>query len=1362
MTTFAGTGADQSYTVPAGVYAVQVVVNGAPGGNGWNYNALGAAGGNGGSVSAVIPVTPGEVLDVRVGVQGAINSGTTVAPSAYPGGGQGGYDSNYDVAGGNGGGYSGIFSGTTPLIVAGGGGGGGGSGGGTTYGGAGGAGGNPGGNGANGTSGGTGGSGGPGATQTTGNASLLGGNGGSNSNGNGDGGGGGGGYYGGEGGGTGGGSGSTATGGGGGGGGSSYAYASATSVSYTAGPGNGSNGSITITPIVPLAPTLTSPANASYGDLQNDASVYPFDWGYNTGGNGPETGYIFHQKVSGASSYNFWNASTNAFQSTSVSNTSTATSITFPNGVWTDNTTYNWSVASIDAGGTGPFASDFTVNAQAAPSVSVTAPTGTYSGSQTPTVEWADTLASGGTQANYRVVTYPSSVYNESGFVAGTTTGWVDDSGTVASAVTSYVVATPLPNNVTYRSYVIITQAPGSQTGTGYTTFTVALDTPAQPNDSATSGTDPTTGCPRIGITVNGHDNLLSANDASFEGGIGTWVVGTNCTIAQSAAEALDGSYSLALTSVAAGNMAAQTAAGTSGYAVTPGTSYTAIGSLRSAVSPRGVQVGIVWYTSSGGQISYAYGPATGDNTAGWEEVTYTAIAPSNAAFAAVTVQVLGTGGASEVHYLDCVGLFATSVPSESQWAGINPNLLSSGDFELGTEGWGSNNGATISQSSTYAFTGLNSLESVVAAQLYSGASLPLGSALVAGLTYTFSAWMYQPALVSGGGIQVIVSNGQLVFGNAVTTVGSWVRSSVTFVAGSSNELFITSVGTPTAGQIFYVDAVKLELGSVATQFVPPQYSNLDSSDPSFESSEGVPFVGLYNFGSMVVSRTTTDAFVGAACLSVFAPASNGLQLDPSAIGAVVGQTYTLSFYMKSISGGTAFSVNGNGQGNSTVNITSSWARYAVTFVANGQYLFMTANSDATFHLDAIQLDIGNQANPYVDGSEVGGSWDAANAIYSTSFEDGGTDGWTTVNGSSIANSTAEAYNGTHSLAVTSGAATSLEYAAYAPVVASVVGTTYTGSMWVYSADALQVRYQDAHDGTITGATVTLTANTWTRLVCTYTATGISHSPALDVAFTAAGQVVYIDAVQCEQREYATAYGQTATPNASSSTYNYPWSRGGLVGSTTAAILRSDGLYVRGASAANPVAIPAQSQTVTVYDYEIVPGVAYTYTAVVSAVLGANATVSSSPSTATGPITITTTKWWELDPTNVSSAINAQFISWQPEQVEQSTPHTVLLQQTANIVASAMMLPGFTGQAETFDPTTAAAFEALLASQKTLFVSSPWGVADSGYFRIGPTPEGMSTGVGLKVKSTQLLPSTASAPHRLISIQAVPQPRPPV
>lgn len=109
--------------MPSGVTSIFVKMWGAGGGSGraggWSY---GADGGGGGHTRGLISVTPGQVLTVKVGLGGL----TASYGSVYGAGNGGGAGANADITyAGTGAGGTGIFSGSTPLLIAGGGGGGG-------------------------------------------------------------------------------------------------------------------------------------------------------------------------------------------------------------------------------------------------------------------------------------------------------------------------------------------------------------------------------------------------------------------------------------------------------------------------------------------------------------------------------------------------------------------------------------------------------------------------------------------------------------------------------------------------------------------------------------------------------------------------------------------------------------------------------------------------------------------------------------------------------------------------------------------------------------------------------------------------------------------------------------------------------------------------------------------------------------------------------------------------------------------------------------------------------------------------------------------------------------------------------------
>ena len=122
-TTFVYTGSRQTYTIPVGIYSISIDAKGAQGGVAGSGIGTSAAG-KGGRVQGILPVTPGQVLNIYVGGCGQAGISGGVA-GGYNGGGAAAGWSIY--SGGGGGGATDIRIGGTALtnrvIVAGGGGG---------------------------------------------------------------------------------------------------------------------------------------------------------------------------------------------------------------------------------------------------------------------------------------------------------------------------------------------------------------------------------------------------------------------------------------------------------------------------------------------------------------------------------------------------------------------------------------------------------------------------------------------------------------------------------------------------------------------------------------------------------------------------------------------------------------------------------------------------------------------------------------------------------------------------------------------------------------------------------------------------------------------------------------------------------------------------------------------------------------------------------------------------------------------------------------------------------------------------------------------------------------------------------------
>ena len=99
----------------------------------------------------------------------------------------------------------------------------------------------------------------------------------------------------------------------------------------------------------------------------------------------------------------------------------------------------------------------------AKPTVTVTAPTGTLTDSNTPTVTWTETLDSdGGAQTKYEVKIFSAAQYGAGGFDPSTSTATYN-SGTLSGASLSHDVTTALAN-ATYRAYVRVGQTVNSAT----------------------------------------------------------------------------------------------------------------------------------------------------------------------------------------------------------------------------------------------------------------------------------------------------------------------------------------------------------------------------------------------------------------------------------------------------------------------------------------------------------------------------------------------------------------------------------------------------------------------------------------------------------------------------------------------------------------------------------------------------------------------------------------------------------------------------------------------------------------------------------------------------------------------------------
>lgn len=138
--------------------------------------------------------------------------------------------------------------------------------------------------------------------------------------------------------------------------------------------------------------------------------------------------------------------------------------------------------------------------------------------------------------------------------------------------------------------------------------------------------------------------------DGTFETGVSGWTLSA-CTFAQSTVQAHGGTHSALLTANASG----ATYARTPQFTVYPGAKYLAsFWAFLAAGSPVGAIALIEWYTSSGTFIAQAVAPFYTALSSSWAQATNTAVAPSNAAFAAIEV-FLNSNASGNAMYVDDV-----------------------------------------------------------------------------------------------------------------------------------------------------------------------------------------------------------------------------------------------------------------------------------------------------------------------------------------------------------------------------------------------------------------------------------------------------------------------------------------------------------------------------------------------------------------------------------------------------------------------------------------------------------------------------------------------------------------------------------
>lgn len=317
--------------------------------------------------------------------------------------------------------------------------------------------------------------------------------------------------------------------------------------------------------------------------------------------------------------------------------------------------------------------------------------------------------------------------------------------------------------------------------------------------------------------------NMLTLNQQDVETDATGWAVSSNCTLAQSSAQAYTGVYSLAMTCQAAsvGSMDAITSTGTSpGYPVVPGTTYAIAGQARANTTGRTVTIQCDFYNGTAYLSTLSVSAV--DTNAGWTLISGNIVAPATASKCDFNVMVTSPG-TGEVHYIDHLSLIAGAAGGGGGGGGVttitgNLLTLNAQDIETDATGWTVLTNCTIAQSATFAKDGTNSLSMTSVGAGLMQAEVAAVLAVTAGTGYTVSA--YLRAAVSGRTTHINVdwktSSGTFISTSTIAgtdTTGSFTQTTgvVTAPTGATQAVLYTDVvGTGGAAEVHYLDYVSM------------------------------------------------------------------------------------------------------------------------------------------------------------------------------------------------------------------------------------------------------------------------------------------------------------------------------------------------------------------------------------------------------------------------------------------------------------------------------------------------------------------------------------------------------------------------
>lgn len=159
-------------------------------------------------------------------------------------------------------------------------------------------------------------------------------------------------------------------------------------------------------------------------------------------------------------------------------------------------------------------------------------------------------------------------------------------------------------------------------------------------------------------------------DSAGFEGGVGSWVADTNCSVSSSTTMADQGTHSLRLSSTAAGDMVARAPSGATSWALVNSYEQDVICRVRSGAQSRVATLMLDCFTSGGALTGTFTSDEVQTSTTEWQSMMVKALIPAGTAYSyyRIRVKIAGCAGASELHYFD---IFASNTAKPQPYTGL-------------------------------------------------------------------------------------------------------------------------------------------------------------------------------------------------------------------------------------------------------------------------------------------------------------------------------------------------------------------------------------------------------------------------------------------------------------------------------------------------------------------------------------------------------------------------------------------------------------------------------------------------------------------------------------------------------------------